>query len=73
MFRRRGLELLPFTAAAAERFAAIRLLGVPAPDAIHLATAAEAGTDLFLTNDRRLLPLAIPGIQFISTLDAAPL
>lgn len=72
-FRRPGLELLPFTAAAAERFAALRVLGVPAPSAVHLATAAEAGTDLFLTDDRRLLPLTIPGIHFISTIAAAPI
>jgi hypothetical protein len=31
--------------------------------------AAEAGTDLFLTNDKRLLGKIVPGIQFIASLD----
>jgi len=31
-----------------------------------LASAAEAGVDLFLTNDRQLPGLVIPGIQFIA-------
>lgn len=38
-------------------------------DAIHLACAASAGIDLFLTNDHRLLPLIIPGIHFIANMD----
>jgi hypothetical protein len=35
-----------------------------------LACAAEAGTDLFLTNDRRLRGLTIPGIHFFGEMDA---
>lgn len=38
-------------------------------DAIHLASAAEAGVDLFLTNDRALLELVVDGIQFIAGMD----
>jgi hypothetical protein len=34
-----------------------------------LACAAEAGVDLFLTNDRRLKGRSIPGIQFLAGLD----
>jgi predicted nucleic acid-binding protein len=35
-------------------------------DAIHLACAASAGIDLFLTGDKQLTKLDIPGIQFIA-------
>jgi predicted nucleic acid-binding protein len=44
-----------------------------APDAIQLACAAAAGVDLFITNDDRLAKKVIPGIQFIVSLDRAPL
>lgn len=64
------IELLPFTIGAAARYARIRGAHRVAPaDAIHLACAADAGVDLFLTNDRALQPLTIPGIQFIAGLD----
>ena len=36
---------------------------------LHLACAAEARVDLFLTHDKRLAKKIIPGIQFIATLD----
>jgi hypothetical protein len=36
---------------------------------MHLAAAAQAGTDLFLTNDNRLVGKFVPGIQFIASLD----
>ena len=63
-------EIIPFTLETAERYARIRgTLGVSPADAIHLASAAQAGTDLFLTNDRQLLGKIVPGIQFIATLD----
>ncbi len=38
-------------------------------DSIHLACAASAGIDLFLTGDRQLLRMDIPGIQFIADFD----
>ena len=64
------VRLIPFTPATAEVYAEIRgRQSVSAPDAIHLASAAHAGTDLFLTNDLRLHKLHIPGIQFIAGLD----
>ena len=44
-------------------------LGVAPANAIHLACAAQAGTDLFLTNDKRLVGKIVPGIQFIASLD----
>ena len=42
---------------------------VTSPDAIHLACAASAGTDLFLTNDKNLVGKISPGIQFIASLE----
>ena len=64
------VDVVPFTAAAARRYARIQAsFGVASPDAIHLACAADAGTDLFLTNDQSLLGKTIPGIQFIAGLN----
>jgi len=63
-------EVVPFTLETADRYARIRgTLGIAPADAIHLASAAQAGTDLFLTNDKRLLGKIVPGIQFIASLD----
>lgn len=69
-FRSPQIELLPFTADTAERYAGIRGNHHVSPaDAIHLACAAHGAIDLFLTNDHRLQRLAIPGIQFIAGMD----
>ena len=63
-------EIVPFNLDTADRYAQIRgRLGVSPADAIHLASAAYAGTDLFVTNDRRLLDKFVPGIQFIASLE----
>ncbi len=63
-------EILPFTLESADHYARIRGgLGLSPADAIHLACAAQAGTDLFLTNDKRLLGKFVPGIQFIASFD----
>ena len=43
------------------------------PDAIHLACAASRNINLFITNDKRLLGKNIPGIDFIASLETAPL
>ena len=65
------VELLPFDAPAAERYAEIRAQHRTTPaDSIHLACAASAGVDLFLTNDAELTRLDVPGIKFIAGLDA---
>jgi len=64
-------EPVPVTVEVADHYARIRgTLGVGAADAIHLAYAASAGTDLFLTNDKRFTGKVIPGIQFIAGLDS---
>ena len=64
------VEVLPFTLDTAQMFSVIRTTARAHPaDAIHLATAAIAETDIFLTNDRALLRFQIPGIKFIAGLD----
>lgn len=63
-------EVIPFNLETADHYARIRgILGLPPADAIHLASAAQAGADLFLTNDKKLLGKLVPGIQFIAALD----
>jgi predicted nucleic acid-binding protein len=62
-------EVVDFTIETANRYARIRgSLGLAPADAIHLASAAQAGTDLFLTNDKRLVGRFVPGIQFVGSL-----
>jgi hypothetical protein len=56
----------------ARRYAAIRgNRAICPPDAIQLACAAQAGVDLFITNDDRLSRLAISGIHFVTSLERA--
>jgi uncharacterized protein len=63
-------EVIPFQLETSEHYARIRgTTGTAPADAIHLACAAQAGTDLFLTNDKQLAGKFVPGIQFIGTLD----
>ncbi|HXR97482.1 MAG TPA: PIN domain-containing protein [Terriglobales bacterium] len=70
-FRGSELDVLPFSFAAAEGFADLRRgYRLPSPDCIHLATAADAGVDVFLTNDKRLTKLNLPGIGIISGLNS---
>ncbi len=65
------VELLPFDARTAEHFGEIRARCRTSPaDSIHLACAAAAGVDLFLTNDTGLMRLDVRGIRFIAGLDA---
>ena len=64
-------EVIPFTAEAADLFGQIKGSGkIPSADAIHLACAAQAGIDLFLTNEKDLIGKVIPGIQFIAGIDS---
>ena len=65
------VKIFPFTETAADQYARIRgELRVSSADAIHLACAAEAEVDIFLTNDRFLANRVVPGIQFIAGLDS---
>jgi predicted nucleic acid-binding protein len=67
-----GVSVLPFDRSCARIFARIRQdTMVTPPDAIQLSCAANAGCDLFITNDERLSRKIVPGIQFISSLDRA--
>lgn len=69
-FLQGSIEIIPYTADLADTYAEIRAgLKVSSADAIHLACAAKAGTDLFLTNDSELIGQIVPGIQFIAGLN----
>jgi predicted nucleic acid-binding protein len=71
IFQSSLVEILPYTIETAEFYAEIRATQrVSSADAIQLACAAQAGTDLFLTNDKNLVGKVIPGIQFIAGLDS---
>jgi predicted nucleic acid-binding protein len=65
--REMGFSCLPFGEGAVAPFARLRANEkVRVADSIHLACAAAAGIDLFLTGDKQLPKLDVPGIQFIA-------
>jgi predicted nucleic acid-binding protein len=67
-------SVMAFDLAAARIYAQIRRDStIKSPDAIQLACAASARVDLFITNDSRLSNKIIDGIQFIVSLERAPL
>lgn len=69
-----ALEVIAFDNRVADWYGRICAgASIDAGDAIHLACAAAAGADLFLTNDERLSRRTIPGVRFISSLRNAPL
>jgi predicted nucleic acid-binding protein len=66
--------LLAFDLLAARNYATLRRdRSLRPPDAIQLACAAAASTDLFVTNDHRLQGKLVAGIQFIVPLDKVPI
>jgi predicted nucleic acid-binding protein len=68
-----SVELIAFEAEAAKRYADIRSRERVRPaDAIQLACAAAARTDLFVTNDSRLSGLVVSGITFVTGLARIP-
>ena len=68
-----AVELIAFEAEAARRYAEIRSCERVRPaDAIQLACAAAAGTDLFVTNDSRLSGLVVSGVTFITGIARIP-
>ncbi len=69
-----GATIVPFDHDAAVAYARIRGdRSIKPPDAVQLACAAAAEVDLFITNDERLSNKRIAGVQFLSSLDKAPL
>lgn len=66
------VDLIPFDVAIADKYSEIRATtAVKSADAIHLASASDFGVELFLTHDKSLHKLAIPGIHFIAGLDVS--
>jgi predicted nucleic acid-binding protein len=62
-----GFSFLPFDDGAVVPFSKLRAdYRLKIADSIHLACAASAGIDLFLTGDKQLTELDVPGIQFIA-------
>jgi len=65
-----GFSYIEFGEAAVQTFARLRAVSrVKSADSIHLACAASVGIDLFLTGDKQLMKLIVPGIQFIANFE----
>jgi uncharacterized protein len=65
--REMGFHFLPFDQGAVLPFSRLRSKNkLRVADSIHLACAASANIDLFLTGDKQLLKLHVPGVQFIA-------
>jgi len=63
------LELVPVSQAVLVASAEIRATSpLKLPDAIHVATAQQAGCDTFLTNDRSLQSWTAPPAKLVSSL-----
>jgi predicted nucleic acid-binding protein len=67
-------QVVSFDAQMAWRYASLRATHtIRNADAIQLACAAHFGVDLFITNDKNLHKLNVPGIGFIAPLEKVPL
>jgi predicted nucleic acid-binding protein len=67
-----GFRFLPFDAGAMRPFSLLRAKEkLKVADAAHLACAASAGIDLYLTGDTQLFKLDVPGIQFIADFNSS--
>lgn len=68
-----SVELVGFTLDAAQRYGDIRSRERVRPaDAIQLACASAARTDLFVTNDNRLSGLVVSGVTFVTGIERVP-
>jgi predicted nucleic acid-binding protein len=73
LFSGGSVELVGFNLEAAERYGDIRSRERIRPaDAIQLACASAARTDLFVTNDNRLSELVVSGITFVTGIERVP-
>ncbi len=67
-------QVISFDPAVAWRYASLRATHtLRNADAIQLACASHFGVDLFITNDKELHKLNVPGIGFIAPLEKVPL
>jgi predicted nucleic acid-binding protein len=67
-------QVISFDPQVAWRYATLRAThNIRNADAIQLACAAHFGVDLFITNDKQLHKLDVPGIGFIAPLEKLPL
>jgi len=67
-------RIISFDEAAADIYARLRENpAIKPPDAIQLACASAAGVELFITNDKALHKLTVPGIHFICSVERAPI
>jgi len=67
-------QVISFDPQVAWRYASLRSThNIRNADAIQLACAAHFGVDLFITNNKHLHKLDVPGIGFIAPLDKVPL
>jgi len=67
-------HVVSFDAQIAWRYASLRATHtIRNADAIQLACAAHFGVDLFITNNKNLHKLNVPGIGFIAPLEKVPL
>ncbi len=68
-----SVELVTFSLDAAQRYGDIRSRERIRPaDAIQLACASAARTDLFVTNDNRLSGLVVSGVTFVTGIERVP-
>jgi predicted nucleic acid-binding protein len=66
-----SIRVVPLDGARAEDAAWIRgSLGIGLEDAIHLASARDAGATAFITNDRRLRSIPRPEVIYLDDLVA---
>jgi predicted nucleic acid-binding protein len=71
---RANAQVVSFDPQVAWRYATLRSThNIRSADAIQLACAAHFGVDLFITNDKMLHKLDVPGIGFIAPLEKIPL